>query len=324
MPPKSATATETAASLNLLNRIQNIRKALINSNESVFLGTPDAFDQVMWFQDDRESYVAKNVQTTDNASLESASKPDPVKFSMIARITRNDTFVTPDGNYRGPSDYIKHFDQLKLTIALGRDSELDIVQLNEDFNTAYSTLTKLKEAKAGTDSSVVGAIGVSRADLQPKIKLRHEVFSVTESAFINEETGSSSAQPKVNELQLAGYPVKSVQAKAEVAEMISSRSHELVPLPAYEQLDDRFKPVELLPLQYNSHLEGALTVVEFLFAHNYFSKEKKHCFMADVYSIYVIDPRRRQPASPRKLALKRKAAPDFATPSNGKGKARAV
>ncbi|KAJ3755394.1 hypothetical protein EV360DRAFT_85947 [Lentinula raphanica] len=363
MAPKSAALTLDNAPLNLQDRVQRERSNLIGLTESVFLGHPDALNQLTWFYDGHESFVTKKVSTDSTSAKSAASqtaKPvEPIPLSLIAWVTRNDTFLVPDGNYDGPTTYTRSLGEVKLTVALGSVLEPELSQLHEDFDTAYSTLTMLKKEKARPDCKEIGSIGVSNYDNHRKIKLRHKVFTLREDDEYTEDdtnsdqtvanqtqtavsttSTSASATPasaapaststastttsKASELELAGYPVKSPAAKSELADMIAENTHDLDPLPAYEQLDIHYKSRQLLPSQYSSHLEGALVVVHFLLSHIHIAKDNKDCFTADVYSILVIDPLTNRLSSPRKMALKRKAGNDYPFPSTGKGKPKAV
>ncbi|KAJ3729416.1 hypothetical protein C8R42DRAFT_715714 [Lentinula raphanica] len=207
--------------------------------------------------------------------------------------------------FKEPSEYTEKLADVKLTIALERIPKRENISLAQDFDVAYNTISKLRQSKPIIEPT-----------------LTEEPSDPTDLP----EPSTGSSPPQSSELVLAGYPVRSQRAKDELAEMVASKSHELVPLPAYEQLDILRESHQLIPSLYTSHLEGSLAVVHFFLFHNHISREHKDVFTADVYSILVIDPpKARISNSPRKLLGKRKLDKyPFAEPSGkGKGKQRA-
>ncbi|KAJ3964070.1 hypothetical protein EV361DRAFT_956317 [Lentinula raphanica] len=298
MPPKASAPTVD-------DRVQFHRQRLLDSTKSVYIGDPAAQDLLTWADaDDGGSYVVKK----DNGST-------AIRLSLIARITRKDTFLVPDGNYTGPSEYTKSLPDLKLSIALGRVSETENEVLSKDFDNAYTLLYNLRASNAHDDSAVLGVLMAGATANQRKLKLRHKVFALFEESDIDDvadandlESNESPGIPNDTQyLRIENYPVKSNEAIAELAAMINNKTHILLPLPAYEQMKGDKEPRQLIPFQYSRHLEGALVVVEFFLTHTFITKHNKDTFSADVYTILVIDP----PAtnarfSPQKLLAKRK------------------
>ncbi|KAJ3765568.1 hypothetical protein FB446DRAFT_794924 [Lentinula raphanica] len=322
MPPKTTPLTLSNVPHNLAERIENLRQKYLQSDNVIYLGDPHAFERLTWFSDGGESYPvlkcapSEGENSTNSPDEHSPAIPKHVCFALIARISRDDTFVAPDGFFKEPSEYTE--------------------KLADDFDVAYNTISKLRQSKVQKNSkAVIGVLGLGAADSEPKLKLRHRVFNPIIEPTLTEEPSdptdlpehsTGSSPPQSSELVLAGYPVRSQRAKDELAEMVASKSHELVPLPAYEQLDILRESHQLIPSLYTSHLEGSLAVVHFFLFHNHISREHKDVFTADVYSILVIDPpKARISNSPRKLLGKRKLDKyPFAEPSGkGKGKQRA-
>ncbi|KAJ3970275.1 hypothetical protein EV361DRAFT_950714 [Lentinula raphanica] len=342
MPPKTAPLTLSNVPHNLAERIENLRQKYLQSDDVIYLGDPHAFERLAWFSNGGESYPvlkcapSEGENSTNSPDEHSPAIPKHVCFALIARISRDGTFVVPDGFFKEPSEYTEKLADVKLTIALERIPKRENISLAQDFDVAYNTISKLRQSKVRKNSkAVIGVLGLGAADSEPKLKLRHRVFNpIIEPTLTEEpsdptdlpEPSTGSSPPQSSELVLAGYPVRSQRAKDELAEMVASKSHELVPLPAYEQLDILRESHQLIPSLYTSHLEGSLAVVHFFLFHNHISREHKDVFTADVYSILVIDPpKARISNSPRKLLGKRKLDKyPFAEPSGkGKGKQRA-
>ncbi|KAJ3719319.1 hypothetical protein C8R42DRAFT_777359 [Lentinula raphanica] len=298
MPPKASVSTVD-------DRVRFHRQKLIDSTKSVYIGDPAANDLLTWANDDEGgSYVVKK----DNGNT-------PIRLSLIARITRKDTFLVPDGNYTGPSEYTKTFSDLKLSIALGRVSETENEVLAKDFDNAYALLSNLRVSNAHDDSAVLGVLMAGATANQRKLKLRHKVFAPfeeTESDDVADandlESNESPGIPNDTQyLRIENYLVKSNEAIAELADMINNKTHILLPLPAFEQLKGDKQPRQLIPFQYSRHLEGALVVVEFFLTHTFIAKHNKDTFSADVFTILVIDPPVSNARfSPQKLLAKRK------------------
>lgn len=95
---------------------------------------------------------------------------------------------------------------------------------------------------------------------------------------------------------LAGWPIVNAEAEDARQEMLQGKTHEVVPLPAYDIKGNLIKPEK-----YRVALAGALARICFTMAHWYIpsAKEPTNCFVADVKSIRVLtDPV--MPKSPTK------------------------
>ncbi|KAJ3757534.1 hypothetical protein EV360DRAFT_83945 [Lentinula raphanica] len=329
MPPKTTSFQHSDQTHNLQEHIQILRQECLEATESIYLGDPHALERLTWIDDGRESYVAEKVVSNDG---ETPVAPKPILLSLIARITHDDTFIIPDGNYKGPSEHLRELSDLKLTVALGRVSNTENPILGQDFDNAYSVITKLRGAKVYKNTNgVVGVLAVGANDNKPKLKLRHKVFVAPDESDIHNASVAvnQSSENNVSEFELAGYPVRSPEAKEELATIVTKGALVLAPLPAFERFDitDDSEPHKILPSQYTSHVQGSLAVVHFFLTHTFIAREHKHAFSADVFSILVFDPPAPQSLnSPRKLLGKRMANYPFGSASKkakGKGKGRA-
>ncbi|KAE9401496.1 hypothetical protein BT96DRAFT_603353 [Gymnopus androsaceus JB14] len=292
----ASSSASSSAESRPRNTLETAREQLLN-NSTVYIADANAVEELDWFTDDasQESYVFKKTDEVPEGEA-----PEPILLSALGEITRDDTFVVPDCRYEGPRfKEKKTLKDIKLTIALGKS--LRHPMLAEEFDKGYSAMENLRQIRLDKMmgyGKVNGFIAIGKEDQLPKLKFGHEVFKDRDH-----DTGADIEFTNP-EFTLAGYPVKSDNAKEELEAMVQNRSHELLPLPAFEQLPGDPEPRMILPSQYVSRLQGAVVKVEFYLTHIRIKSENKNVFMADVFSIMVVAP---PLETPRKSLSKRKA-----------------
>lgn len=87
----------TPASIELEQKLECARQELLGSDAAIYLGSDGVEKELEWFIDGRESYL---IQMDEDAVPEAEDAPEPVLLSLVGQITRNDTFLAPDGYYK--------------------------------------------------------------------------------------------------------------------------------------------------------------------------------------------------------------------------------
>ncbi|KAI5891229.1 uncharacterized protein SCHCODRAFT_02689460 [Schizophyllum commune H4-8] len=242
---------------------------------------------------------ASSTSHDDTASI--PWDPEPMTNILIGTVNRRNCFLSPDGGYKGSTEYTPSLSKMKMSFTLSptHDPEHGVLQRasqlsfeNLDMLQASCPITKDRPCRGGYDS------------LQDEVKFRHVPFEKLDQ---DPETGEMIPEPPRPASEacftLEGWPVETSAARQELADLVKTHSYKVVPLPAYGADGHLIRPT-----LYRAALVGALVEVRFTLRHHYIGRYNN--FTADVISINIISP-------PSTNSLKRKFVPStsFDTPA---------
>lgn len=132
-PTLDSTHAET-----LHHYLQSIWSDLIDSG--VYIGDPtNQFrEDIEWKRDGRADYlvfkgVGANAETENgNSANLSTSELTPATLSVVVLASYDDCWLIPCGNWKGPTQVTKRFEDLKLSFVGGRPAQFDVFQ--KDYN----------------------------------------------------------------------------------------------------------------------------------------------------------------------------------------------
>ncbi|KAG7094280.1 hypothetical protein E1B28_007884 [Marasmius oreades] len=227
--------------------------------------------------------------------------------TVIARVSKTNTFLPPDGHYKDGSESRFAETLADVTLSVALEAVTENVQLQNDFKAYHATIERLRKSLKKTQDPSRwgwGLEGILIKDVD-KIKLRHRVFLPRKSTDPEEELieGILDTDPFKSEYTLRGYPLQHKRAQDERELMVTDKTHKLNLFGAYDT-KGRIIPPSLV----SERLRGAIVKVYFTIMHVPISQKSFHRFSADVVSIRVIIPP--SPPSTPHHSTKRKSARD--------------
>ncbi|KAF5389041.1 hypothetical protein D9757_004878 [Collybiopsis confluens] len=206
---------------------------------------------------------------------------DEAIFSIIATVSKEDTYIKADGNYAGPTEYVKDLADVKLAFALTPVTNHQ--QLSQDFANAVSLIKKLR-----ADTGLLGrkeGIVIKSGNVD-KIRLQYCVFR-KRTAEDDINAGKDNDANPVSEYNYRGYPVDSSQARLELKDMGKSRSNESI-FNVIPFMTEHGQCVP--PSQYRELLIGSTVNAIFSVSHNAIAKGNVDRFTADLVGMSIVAP----------------------------------
>ncbi|KAF8960312.1 hypothetical protein BDZ97DRAFT_1760783 [Flammula alnicola] len=286
---------------HLHRRLEADRQKLLHSG--IYLGEADHsfLEDATWKRLGRGYQLMTNASvettTTENTDTKEPGDDDPNSsveqaiFSVVVQIDYDDCWLTPCRHWKGPTQFTKEFEDIKLTFQGERPNH---EVFSQDFTAAINNIrelinTQITAVGSAPNAVLRGFLSHSRANNADVLKFRHVVFEKVDGY------DSDTASETEDVYTLAGWPIIHPEAENARQEMMRGKAHQVVPLPAYD-----IKGNLIRPDKYKEALAGALVRVSFTMAHWYITSgsELANSFVADVKAIRVLtDP---TPKSPRK------------------------
>ncbi|KAG1819468.1 uncharacterized protein BJ212DRAFT_1478704 [Suillus subaureus] len=197
----------------------------------------------------------------------------------VFKISRNNFFFTPDGNFNPANVFHGHLADLELSCQLTAGHSKAFKFLSKDFPAVVNNLSAFKnlvpkERYYETVSVIQDTIGCGRS-----IKLSHHLFEANDEAqggTSDEDDNGSTAvthpDSLSSEFDIGTWPVAN-RCKGHLQDVTSK--HNICPLPAYDQ-----NHVLIPPLQYEVKLKGVLVEVHMAFYHHCMKKSRCDIFEA--------------------------------------------
>ncbi|KAJ7612105.1 hypothetical protein FB45DRAFT_1009366, partial [Roridomyces roridus] len=210
----------------------------------------------------RESVEDTSTQTTAKAS-------QPVCFTMVARLPFEGFFMDADGGWKGPMLYTKEFVDLKLTARAVTPPPGH--PYAAEFSNVLQNLDALTDQVA-TSSRKTGLFNPQENPVR-SVKLRHVLFEA-------KKADSPDRPDHPNAFPTKDWPVRSSQAKEDLAKIVNENTHQVYRLPVYDT-----NRLLVDPKHYRLKLVGAVVLVAFTL-----QRWANDVFGADIQYMHILAP----------------------------------
>jgi len=230
----SQQTSDSTRAESLHHHLHLIRSDLMDSG--IYIGDPtNQFRQdVVWKRHGRADHlVFKEVETENetenrNTDLSSTIELTPATLSVVVLASYEDCWLIPCGNWKGPTQVTKKFEDLKLSFVGERPVQFDVFQ--KDYNHVLMNVKWLMQQISVPNAKSKGFLNTSRTANAESLKFRHALFEKREEDSC--DTSSESDDSEDEMYQVANWPVihnEAAEARDNIAE-----THRLVPLPVYD------------------------------------------------------------------------------------------
>ncbi|PCH40664.1 hypothetical protein WOLCODRAFT_159329 [Wolfiporia cocos MD-104 SS10] len=295
----------------MVARVLNIHGRLRNS--PLYLGQADVQQNVKWVRrgnsdilvlrheigDNDENDHAEAEATTQandapsttevNTSTDTEAEPvqgsdDPAILSAVCEINASDFYMTADGGYQGPTQYIPSFAQVKPTCT---GSKPGVVPFTDDFAQVCDNIKALQREITTPGFTHMRGVLSSDEPRFARLKMQHVLFQ-PKDADDDENNAEDSPHGDIPSFcKIENWPTYSAAAATELQRIIDDGTLDLIPLPAYDRHGDL-----MFPGQYRNYLTGAVVECHFTLSHWSIKKNNigMDVFVADVVALRVIIP----------------------------------
>ncbi|KAI5987722.1 hypothetical protein EDD15DRAFT_2372104 [Pisolithus albus] len=269
-----------------------------------YLGDSSISDKVQWVREGHGHVLAllpiaedrPDATAADSCPVEAdldfvqrPLSPQCATLSAIARIDREDFWLTSDGGYQGPNSVWKEFLQVKPSCALTDPGSQTVPS---DFGIILQTLQKITD-KCVTPGYTAGRSFFSPSDDSPtRFKLRHKLFEGLDADL---EYDDEFDRPSTDAFSMERWPLTKEKNRAELIAL--KPTHRILPIPAYDVAGDLIKPSA-----YRRSLQDAIVEVHFTMSHWGIAKAKRDVYGGEIHLIRVLVP----PSGPSRIERKRR------------------
>ena len=163
--------------------LQSIRSDLIDSG--IYIGDPsNSFRQdVEWKWHGHGNYLVYKDIDRDSEKQKSDSIDDsdqdlkPATLSVVVQSSYDDCWLTPCGNWKGPTQVTKNFADLKLSFLGERPTKFDVFQ--KDYTYSVSNIKWLMQQANVSNAKMKGLLTTSHGGVADCLKFRHVLFEVS-------------------------------------------------------------------------------------------------------------------------------------------------
>ena len=166
--------------------LQSTRSDLIDSG--IYIGDPsNSFHQdVEWKRHGHGNYLvfkdadtasASETQSSDS-SADSTQELKLATLSVVVQSSYDDCWLTPCGNWKGPTQVTKNFADLKLSFLGERPTNFDVFQ--KDYTYIINNVKWLMQQMNVSNAKAKGLLTTSRGGVADCLKFRHVLFEVSE------------------------------------------------------------------------------------------------------------------------------------------------
>ncbi|KAK0453828.1 hypothetical protein EV421DRAFT_714503 [Armillaria borealis] len=266
--------------------LAGLREMYLNSSpeDGIYLGDPTPHRKTRWLPMEgagADGHVLA-ISSEDEA-------PSPASLLAVLRITSKDNWTMPDGNWKGPREFAKHFADVKLTCT-GAQPPSGVFR--GDYPHVVDNLKGIQDmiAAAGCEKKKGLLVEVKRGDPSGglKVKFQHALFQKKSDddsdgdAAEHEDGEASDGVPSIE-----NWPTSHPKAKNALTKM--KDTYDLFPLPLYKQLSfesDRCKLVQ--PQDYCRSLSEAIVEVRFELTHWRLKKTNEEVFSAHIQNMCLL------------------------------------
>ncbi|KAK0461894.1 uncharacterized protein EV420DRAFT_1527822 [Desarmillaria tabescens] len=265
--------------------LDGLREGYFNSSlkDGIYLGDPTAHRKTRWLPMEGAGADGHVLAVSGEDEV-----PSPASLLAVLRITSEDNWTMPDGNWKGPREFAKHFADVKLTCT-GAQPRSGVFR--GDYAHVIDNLKSIQDmiAVAGCEKKKGLLAEVKRGDPSGglKIKLQHALFQEKkhdddDDAAESEDGEASDAVPTIE-----NWPTSHPKAKNALAKM--KDTHDVIPLllyklPSFES--DRSKLVQ--PQDYCRCLSEAIVEVRFQLTHWRLKKTDEEVFSAHIQDMCLL------------------------------------
>ena len=163
--------------------LQSMRSDLMDSG--IYIGDPtNQFRQdVEWRRNGRANYLVfkdTEAETENRNSVATNSELTPATLSVVILVSYDDCWLIPCGNWKGPTQVTKKFEDVKLSFVGERPVQFDVFQ--KDYNHALTNVKWLMQQINVPSAKSKGFLTTSRAGNgignTESLKFRHVLFEV--------------------------------------------------------------------------------------------------------------------------------------------------
>ncbi|KAK0499888.1 hypothetical protein EDD18DRAFT_1282340 [Armillaria luteobubalina] len=250
-----------------------LREIYLHSSpeHGIYLGDPTAHGKTRWLPMEGAG-ADGHVLATHGDDDEALS---PASLLAVLRITSEDNWTIPDGNWKGPRAFTKHFADVKLTCT-GAQPPSGVFR--GDYSHVVENLKRIQDmiAVAGCEKKKGLLVRSKHGDPSGglKVKFQHALFEVrflTTIAILVD-------QPRWN---IDNWPATTEKAKRELEAMRTT--HIVDPLPLYD-----FQARLVHPELCKKSLIGATVEVTFNLCHWHFNRNNKDVYVAYIDKMHIL------------------------------------
>ncbi|KAK0230597.1 hypothetical protein IW262DRAFT_413478 [Armillaria fumosa] len=262
-----------------------LREIYLNSSaeDGIYLGDPTAHRKTRWLPMEgagADGHVLA-IPGDDEA-------PSPASLLAVLRVTSEDNWTIPGGNWKGPRAFTKHFADIKLT-CMGAQPPSGVFR--GDYPHVVENLKGIQAVIAVAGCEKKGLlVEVKRGDPSGglKVKFQHALF---ERKYDDDSDGGAAEledDDASDDLpSIENWPTFHPKARNALAKL--KDTHDLFPLPLYKQVSfesDRCKLVQ--PQDYCRSLSEAIVEVRFGLTHWRLKKTNEEVFSARIQNMCLL------------------------------------